>query len=109
MYQNMLQLPEFGAHQTDAQLYHEYFKLNPGFYETSMVMNNRPPLEQRCFTSPAIEHAIADVSRRIGDPEIAALFVNCFPNTLDTTVTLSEADSDRPDTFVVTGDIDAMW
>ena len=74
-----------------------------------MVMNNRPPLAQRSFSSSVIQAAIADVSRRIGDPEIAALFVNCFPNTLDTTVTLDGADSLRPDTFVVTGDIEAMW
>jgi meiotically up-regulated gene 157 (Mug157) protein len=36
------------------------------------------------------------------------MFENCFPNTLDTTVTYSTKNG-RPDTFVITGDIDAMW
>lgn len=38
------------------------------------------------------------------------MFVNCFPNTLDTTVHFDEKDTDGlPDTFVYTGDIPAMW
>ncbi len=48
------------------------------------------------------------MKREVGDPKIAELFENCFPNTLDTTVDVGEADG-RPDTFVITGDIDAMW
>jgi hypothetical protein len=36
------------------------------------------------------------------------LFENCFPNTLDTTVTTGTFEG-RDDTYVVTGDIDAMW
>ena len=36
------------------------------------------------------------------------MFENCFPNTLDTTVDFSVSDG-RPDTYVITGDIDAMW
>jgi hypothetical protein len=36
------------------------------------------------------------------------LFGNCFPNTLDTTVYFNKKDG-RPDTYVITGDIDAMW
>ncbi len=44
----------------------------------------------------------------LADPKLASLFENCFPNTLDTTVDFGEVDG-RPDTFVVTGDIEAMW
>lgn len=40
--------------------------------------------------------------------ELGWLFENCFPNTLDTTVFYSEKNG-RPDTYVITGDIDAMW
>jgi meiotically up-regulated gene 157 (Mug157) protein len=36
------------------------------------------------------------------------MFENCFPNTLDTTVDFETIDG-KPDTYVITGDIDAMW
>ena len=36
------------------------------------------------------------------------MFGNCFPNTLDTTVDFSVVNG-KPDTYVITGDIDAMW
>ncbi|HLK27436.1 MAG TPA: glycoside hydrolase family 125 protein [Puia sp.] len=63
---------------------------------------------QRKFKSVAVEKAIADVKKNIGNKEIAWLFENCFPNTLDTTVDF-EIINGKPDTYVITGDIDAMW
>ena len=36
------------------------------------------------------------------------MFGNCFPNTLDTTVDFT-VNHGQPDTYVITGDIDAMW
>lgn len=36
------------------------------------------------------------------------MFENCFPNTLETTVHYRTID-DKPDTFVYTDDIHAMW
>lgn len=74
-----------------------------------IAMNHRLEQSKRCFTSPVIEQAIQRVTRRIADPELAALFGNCFPNTLDTTVIVADDDGCKPDTFVITGDIDAMW
>jgi len=68
----------------------------------------RPPLAQRKFTSKAIEAEILRVKSMIADPEIAWMFENCFPNTLDTTVEF-ETVNGKPDTFVLTGDIHAMW
>ena len=68
----------------------------------------RPAAAERRFTSTAIEAAIATLQTQIADRELAQIFSNCFPNTLDTTVFQSEIDG-RPDTFVITGDIDAMW
>jgi meiotically up-regulated gene 157 (Mug157) protein len=68
----------------------------------------RPPLQNRRFTSPAVEATIARMQKVIRDPEMAWLFGNCFPNTLDTTVFYKTAHG-RPDTFVITGDIHAMW
>jgi meiotically up-regulated gene 157 (Mug157) protein len=64
--------------------------------------------DKRKFKSPAIEKLIAEVKKNIGNKEIAWLFENCFPNTLDTTVDF-EIINGKPDTFVITGDIDAMW
>lgn len=75
----------------------------------STFQSQRPVAAERCFSSSAIEDAIQNVSATVRDPEIAWLFANCFPNTLDTTVTASEDAQGRPDTFVITGDIDAMW
>ena len=68
----------------------------------------RPAASQRKFSSGAVEAKIAEVKRAVADPELAWLFENCFPNTLDTTVTLGMRDG-RPDTLVITGDINAMW
>lgn len=62
----------------------------------------------RKFTSKAVESLIAEVQKNIGNKEIAWLFGNCFPNTLDTTVEF-EMLGGKPDTYVITGDIDAMW
>lgn len=68
----------------------------------------RIPEGQRKFKSPAVEKLISEIKKNIGNKEIAWLFENCFPNTLDTTVDF-EIINGKPDTFVITGDIDAMW
>lgn len=68
----------------------------------------RPPLAQRHFVSPAIEAAIRATAKQIRDPKLAAIFERCLPNTLDTTV-YPGTYKGKPDTYVVTGDIDAMW
>ncbi|HEU4470796.1 MAG TPA: glycoside hydrolase family 125 protein [Flavisolibacter sp.] len=68
----------------------------------------RVPAGQRRFRSEAVEEAIAAVQKGVRNKELAWLFYNCFPNTLDTTVEF-ETINGRPDTYVITGDIDAMW
>jgi meiotically up-regulated gene 157 (Mug157) protein len=68
----------------------------------------RPAPAQRAFRSPAIEARIRTAATRIADPTLRRLLEGTLPNTLDTTV-VETADEERPDTFVVTGDIDAMW
>jgi meiotically up-regulated gene 157 (Mug157) protein len=70
--------------------------------------SRRPPLAERKFTSDAVEAKIKQVKGALSDPELAWLFENCYPNTLDTTVRYGALDG-KPDTFVITGDIDAMW
>ena len=68
----------------------------------------RTPVGKRKFTSEAVEKTIAEVQSKIGNKELAWMFGNCFPNTLDTTVDF-EIIYGKPDTYVITGDIDAMW
>jgi hypothetical protein len=63
---------------------------------------------QRKFKSAFVEKTIREVRQNIGNKEIGWLFENCLPNTLDTTVDF-EMTGGRPDTYVITGDIDAMW
>lgn len=71
-------------------------------------VSRRPPRKQRKFTSAAVERQLAAVKAAIADPKLAWMFENCYPNTLDTTVEVGTLDG-KPDTFVITGDIDAMW
>jgi uncharacterized protein len=70
--------------------------------------SKRPVPSARKFRSTAVEDYITAASRRIRDPELAAIFSNCFPNTLDTTVEPGLFEG-KPDTAVITGDIPAMW
>lgn len=72
------------------------------------IADGRPRPADRKFTSTAIESVISKVRRDIADPIIGNIFERCFPNTLDTTVSPGTF-ADKPDTFVITGDIDAMW
>lgn len=75
---------------------------------TAGFVSKRPPIGQRRFTSKAVEAEIRRVKAKIADPEIAWLFENCYPCTLDTTVKVGEVDG-KPDAFVITGDIEALW
>lgn len=68
----------------------------------------RPAVADRNFTSQAIERCIATTKPQIKDPKLAYMFENCFPCTLDTTVSFRMKNG-KPDTFVITGDIPAMW
>jgi len=75
--------------------------------ETSFPIVRTPPAKRK-FQSAAVERTIAKVKSSIGNKELAGLFENCFPNTLDTTVDYAITGG-KPDTYVITGDIDAMW
>ena len=80
----------------------------PAFGFGQKMESKRPPLKERKFTSEAVEATIQKVKESIKNPELAWLFENCFPNTLDTTVNFKMTNG-KPDTFVITGDINAMW
>jgi meiotically up-regulated gene 157 (Mug157) protein len=77
-------------------------------FSSEKFISKRPPLEERTFTSESVERLIKEVKGAIKDEELAWMFENCYPNTLDTTVDYEVIDG-KPDTFIITGDIDAMW
>lgn len=62
----------------------------------------------RHFKSNVIEELIKDFQSNVADKELGWLFNNCLPNTLDTTI-YDESTPDQKLTYVITGDIDAMW
>lgn len=68
----------------------------------------RPVVSERKFHSRAVEKLIDEVQGAISDAKLRWLFVNCFPNTLDTTVKFTHKDG-KPSSFIITGDIEAMW
>ena len=78
------------------------------FTDQQKFTSQRPPVAERNFSSDAIEKAIQEFKSKTKDEELAWLFENCFPNTLDTTVFIKSKGA-TPDTYVITGDIDAMW
>ena len=68
----------------------------------------RPKEMDRLFKSDAVEKKIKEIKSMLKNPYLAWMFENCFPNTLDTTVHFRKLNG-KPDTFVYTGDIHAMW
>ena len=72
----------------------------------NLINKSRP--SKRLFTSDAVDTLIDSIKNQAKDKDLARLFENCFSNTLDTTVFYDEKDG-TPDTYVITGDIDAMW
>ena len=77
-------------------------------FAESAFASKRPDPSARKFRSKTVDAAIDATVPKLRDPELAWLFSNCLPNTLDTTVELSSYEG-KPDTVVVTGDIPAMW
>ncbi|KAL2124718.1 hypothetical protein VTJ04DRAFT_1083 [Mycothermus thermophilus] len=81
----------------------------------------RPPPECRTFRLPALEALIERMRKVIRDPDLFRLFENSYPNTLDTMIkwrgyaikkddiTGENITTDEELTYVITGDIDAMW
>ena len=90
-----------------SQSKHEPF--SKGGYRLSYM---RPSPECRTFNSSGVEKAIKDLKEHIADPDLFRLFENTFPNTLDTAIKwhgVAANNSEEELTFVITGDIDAMW
>ena len=79
----------------------------------------RPHRRCRTFESPQAEKVIHDLTERMVDKDLARVFENAYPNTLDTTVRWHVNGSNRQykknarwsgaQSFIVTGDINAEW
>ncbi|KAI1006025.1 Meiotically up-regulated 157 protein [Podosphaera aphanis] len=97
-----------------AQFHHEPSSKGP-----MKLPFQRPSIYCRTFSSPVVEKVISDVTERMVDKDLARIFENAFPNTLDTTVkwhddgSRAKSKGDRKwagaQSFVVTGDINAEW
>lgn len=72
-------------------------------------ISQRPAEADRLFHSDAIEAEIARIVPMLTNQKLAWMFENCFPNTLDTTIFYKKDEDGDDDTFVITGDIHAMW
>jgi meiotically up-regulated gene 157 (Mug157) protein len=83
--------------------------LSKNTVEKFKKLKTRPIVKDRLFKSEAIEKVIFEISKKISDPVIRRMFSQCLPNTLDTTVHYQEDKKGNPDTFIATGDIQAMW
>ena len=101
----------------------------------SIIDNNRPEPSDRKFTSVAIDDLLKSLTPYFRNQDLAQIFNNCLPNTLDTTVYFfgniavnNDFISGRThykiykivklsrlnfryysDSFVITGDITALW
>ncbi len=71
--------------------------------------SRRPEKERRMFVSEVVENEINEIACKLKNPYLRWMFINCFPNTLDTTVHPGKDTDGNPRTFVYTGDIPAMW
>jgi meiotically up-regulated gene 157 (Mug157) protein len=72
----------------------------------------RPPKHCRTFNLSELEDTISSMREQISDPDLSRLFENAFPNTLDTAIRwhgIAANNSDEELTFIITGDINAMW
>ncbi|CZR60923.1 related to Meiotically up-regulated gene 157 protein [Phialocephala subalpina] len=98
------QCPDYS---TFSQQKHEPY--STGKYQLSYM---RPQPACRTFNSSAVEQTLTDMQSVIKDPDLYRLFYNSFPNTLDTAVKwkgFAANNSAEELTFLITGDINAMW
>lgn len=71
--------------------------------------SKRPDEAARLFRSKAVEAEIDRVSKLLKNPKLRWMFRNTYPNTIDTTVHFRYDKDGKPETFVYTGDLSAMW
>ncbi|KAF2148915.1 glycoside hydrolase family 125 protein [Myriangium duriaei CBS 260.36] len=128
-YQQILKNPkERAKYRAACPAYEHYVRQpHPPFTEGPMELPFQRPQELcRTFESAHVEKTIHYMNEHIQDKDLARIFENAFPNTLDTTVRwhvdgseklddvldpyeLDEGRWQGPQSFIVTGDINAEW
>ena len=71
-----------------------------------MKSNSRPSYDNRTFHSQAVDKYIDSLEFKFKDKTLYKIFSNFYPNTLDTTI---DYNNEKNETFIITGDIEAMW
>lgn len=98
------QCPDYADYSTQRHL-----PYSNGTYQLSYM---RPSPSCRTFNSPDVEAVLVQMQSVISDPDLYRLFQNSYPNTLDTAVKwkgFAANNSAEELTFLITGDINAMW
>lgn len=98
------QCPDYSSYSTER---HPPF--SNGKYHLSYM---RPDPACRTFNSSDVEDVLVQMQSVITDPDLYRLFENTYPSTLDTAIKwrgFAANNSEEELTFVITGDIDAMW
>lgn len=107
-----------GCMRFETRLYNKPGPLSTGRYKLPYV---RPPPSCRTFNLASMEVLIEEMRTTIRDPDLFRLFENTYPNTLDTMIkwhgyanqtdleTHEDRITDEELTYIITGDIDAMW
>ncbi|KIW46781.1 uncharacterized protein PV06_02418 [Exophiala oligosperma] len=94
-----------------ATAYTEYAgQLHPPYSNGPLKLPyQRPVKERRTYHSTGVESLIEDMTSQMQDKDLARMFENCFPNTLDTTVKWFNHSDDTCQSFIIAGDMDAAW
>ena len=94
--------------------YYVYSTKNHGPYSGGIynLSYQRPVTRCRTYNLSVVDDTVNKIAKDISDPDLRRLFVNSYPNTLDTAIKwkgFASGSSDEELTFVITGDINAMW
>jgi meiotically up-regulated gene 157 (Mug157) protein len=76
-------------------------------FGSSNLPSTRPPYDERTFHSNVVDNLIDSLQPLFLNEDLGTIFANCLPNTLDTTI--YSYSTEPLDSFVITGDINALW
>lgn len=101
------------AEASSCPSYSDYSKQLHGPYSSGRyhLAYQRPSPKCRTFNSSGVEDTVTRYKDVIKDPDLYRLFQNAYPNSLDTAIKWKgyAKGTDEELTFIITGDINAMW